>query len=150
VDKWNKISNCKDISSLLNYYGGFHDSCIKELRYTSGMGVNDDKAMFMGESKDWQVNITFQRQWSPVAVELRFIGMRAMNIAGWQSNYFGDIFSCYLAMHNDLIAGRDEDLIVWADSAGFNPKDSHERGFLAEPMTSYIVAEELQWREVYT
>ena len=53
-------------------------------------------------------------------------------------------------MHNDLIAGLDDDLIVWADNADFNPKGSLERYFLVEPMTSYIVAEELQWREVCT
>ena len=89
--EWYKIRNIEDINYLLRYYGGFHDSCIKELRYLSGMGVNEDMAMLFGESKDRQVEIIFQRQWAPTTVELRFTGMRIMNIAGWQRYYASEI-----------------------------------------------------------
>jgi hypothetical protein len=70
--------------------------------------------------------------------------MRNMNIAGWQPNYGGDIYGCYLDIHNDLILGVDYDLIVWADDGGFTPS----RYLLREPLPSFIIAEKLKWREV--
>jgi len=71
-----------------------------------------------------------------------------MNIVGWQRYYSCDIFDCYLAIHNDLIAGLDDNLIVWADNAGFNPKSFCERRLLSEPEVSFIIAENLFWREI--
>ena len=147
LDIWNSVNKSEDIEALLAFYGGFHDSCIKELKYVSGMKVNDEKIMLFGEAKDRHVSIIFQRQWDPVTIELYFLGLRRMSIAGWQRNYLNEINNCYLALRNDLIAGMDDDMIVWADHTGFNPKDSFERNYLAEPMTSFIIADKLLWRE---
>ncbi len=145
---WHEIVNAEDINTLQSFYGGFHDSCIKELKYLSGAGVNDKRAMFSGEAKDRIVDVVFQRQGLPITIELRFVGMRKMNIVGWQQNYFCDISDCYLAIHKDLIPGLDDDLIVWADNVGFDPKNVLNRKVLQEPDTSFIVAEKLLWREL--
>jgi len=148
MSEWHEITNAEDIHGLLEFYGGFHDSCIKELKYVSGAEVNNNRALRFGESKDRIVNITLQRQWLPISIELRFVGMRKMNIVGWQRNYFCDIFDCYLAIHHDLVAGLDDELIVWADNEGFNPKNIFDRDILSEPGTSFIVAEKLSWRKL--
>ncbi|MCL2678089.1 MAG: hypothetical protein FWE85_03445 [Clostridiales bacterium] len=148
MGEWHSIKSNSDINSLLEFYGGFHDSCIKEIRYTSGAWVDADMAMHMGEQEDWQVDIVFQRQWEPISIELRFTGMRKMNIAGWQRNYYCDIYDCYLAFHNDLITCLDEILIVWADNAGFESKNFSERCIIEEPGASFIIAKNLLWREI--
>jgi hypothetical protein len=143
---WNNVNNQSDIDTLLNIYGGFHDSCITELRYISGANVDEDLSMGFGKSIDRKLYVIFKRQWAPIKIELLFEGMRQMNIAGWQNNYFCEIFDCYLAIHNDLIKGIDDNLIVWADNYGFNPKELYERNILNEPLTTYIFSEKLKWR----
>lgn len=143
---WHDVSNQFDIDYLNEIYGGFHDACITELRYISGAYVDKNLAMGFGESIDRKLFVIFKRQWKPMKIELLFEGMREMNIAGWQNHYFCDIFDCYLALHQDLIKGRDDNLIVWADNAGFNPKEIYERNILSEPLTTYIISEKLKWR----
>jgi hypothetical protein len=145
---WREINTSEDIRDLMTYYGGFHDACIKDIRYTSGARVDNNGAMGFGESKDRQVDIVFQRQRNPSAIELRFIGMRAMCIAGWQGNYSCEIYDCYLTIHNDLMPNSNDNLIIWADNSLFNPVDLFEIDMLTEPRTSFIVADKLRWREI--
>ena len=146
MSNWNDVKNQSDIDFLNESYGGFHDACITELRYISGADVYEDFVIKFGEPIDRKLYVIFKRQWQPIKIELLFEGMRQMNIAGWQNNYSCDIFDCYFALRSDLISGRDENLIVWADNCGFNPKECFERKFLAEPMTTYIISEKLKWR----
>ncbi len=146
MSNWYNVNNQSDIDYLIKIYGGFHDACITELRYMSGADVNENLSMGFGESIDRKLFVIFKRQWKPIKIELLFQGMRQMNVAGWQNCYFCDIFDCYLALHNDLIKGRDDRLIVWADNAGFNPKELYERDSLCEPITTYVISEKLKWR----
>jgi hypothetical protein len=146
MSNWYDVSNQSDIDYLNEIYGGFHDACITELRYISGADVDENLSMGFGESIDRKLFVVFKRQWKPMKIELLFEGMRQMNIAGWQNHYFSDISDCYLALHNDLIKGRDDNLIVWADNAGFNPKEIYERNVLSEPLTTYIISEKLKWK----
>ncbi len=143
---WNDVKNQSDIEYLKEIYGEFHDACIAELRYVSGAHVNENLSICFGESLDRKLFVVFNRQWKPTKIELLFEGMRQMNIAGWQNNYFCDIYHCYLALHKDLVKGRDDNLIVWADNSGFNPKENDERHILSEPLTTYIISEKLKWR----
>jgi hypothetical protein len=146
MSDWNDVKTQADIDYLLDIYGGFHDSCLIELRYVSGADVNEKLSMTLGKSLDSKLFVTFKRQWKPVKIELLFEGMRKMHIAGWRKDYFCDIHDCYLALHNDLIKGVDDNLFVWADNASFNPKGNYERNILAEPSTTYIISEKLKWQ----
>ncbi len=146
MGNWYDVNNQSDIDFLMKIYGGFHDACITELRYISGADVNENLSMRFGESQDRKLYVIIKRQWNPMKIELLFEGMRQINIAGWQNNYFCDICDCYLAIHNNLITGRDDNLIVWADSSGFNPKELYDGNILSEPLISYIISEKLKWR----
>ncbi len=42
---WKTIETSADIQDLMDIFGGFHDSCLKEVRYNSGMQVNSDLRM---------------------------------------------------------------------------------------------------------
>lgn len=143
---WQEINNQADIDYLRKIYGGFHDSCITELQYISGADVDKNLSMGFGDSMDRKLSVKFKRQWKPVELELLFEGMRKMNIAGWQNNYYCEILDCYLKLQNDLIKGLDDNLVVWADDAGFNPKEIFDCNALAEPMMTYIISEKLKWR----
>jgi len=146
MSNWHDVKNQSDVDYLMEIYGGFHDACIIELRYVSGTDVDENLSIIFGGSSDSKLFVTFKRQWKPVKIELLFEGMRQMHIAGWQENYSCEILDCYLALHNDLKKGRDDNLIVWADNAGFNPKENYGRNILAEPSTTYIISEKLKWQ----
>jgi hypothetical protein len=143
---WHEIVNQADIDFLNKSYGGFHDSCITELNYLSGGYVNENLSMGFGDAPDRKVSVILKRQWKPTKLELLFEGMRRMNIAGWQNNSYCEIFACYLKLQNDLIKGRDDNLVVWADDMSFDPKGAFDRKILEEPMVTYIISESLRWR----
>ena len=148
MNSWNIISSPDDINNLLESYGGFHDSCLVSVSYRSGTHVTNENAMSFGPSNAFELYMTFHSQWYKKPLELFFTGVRRCSIVGFQNNYFSEILDCYLTYHTDLFAGRDEQLIVWADFAGFSPSsESHEK-VLHEPATTYVIAEQLKWRFV--
>lgn len=147
MSEWVTVNSEDDIEYLLNEYDGFHDSCLVSLNYTSGMFVDKEKAMHFG-AQQGELSMIFHSQWVSEPLELCFICVRKYCIAGCQNRYGSEIYDCHLAFHNDLIIGRDNPLIVWADNYGFSPKGLWEkdRRILDEPMTSYVIAENLKWR----
>ena len=42
---WNEIVCKKDLDSFMNIMCGFHDSCVKEIKYISGAYVNEKLSM---------------------------------------------------------------------------------------------------------
>ena len=42
---WNEINNDKDLNSFMDMHYGFHDSCVKELKYISGAYVDENLSM---------------------------------------------------------------------------------------------------------
>ncbi len=143
---WQQIRSNADIDFLLSEYNGFHDSCLVRLHYQSGSYVNKKNAMAYGTPENHEVRMLFHSQCCKYTLELSFTGVRKCSFAGFQENYFCEIFDCHLAFHTDLIKHRDMPLIVWADWAGFSPKTFVEDELLHEPHPTYVVAENLKWR----
>lgn len=143
---WKEIKDQKDIEELFNVYGGFHDSCIVNLYYESGAGVNREKSMYFGGASNRQLCVTFQRQWDPITIELCFSGLRRLHLVGWQDNYFCDVTSAYLAFHERLLLGNPSKVIVWADTDWFNVEKVATSNALVEPADTYIVSNYLKWR----
>jgi hypothetical protein len=146
--KWNEVKEQRDIDYLLEEYCGFHDSCLVELNYKSGAYVDKERSMYFGISKERELHMIFQSQCTEIMLELWFTDVKKFHVAGWQEYYSCDIFDCYLEIRNDLIMGRDDNLIVWADTEDFNPKEEVERYILNEPMTTYVIAANLKWRHL--
>ena len=144
--EWNEINNREDIEYLIKEYCGFHDSCLVELNYKSGTSVDNEGNMGFGMPEDRKLHMIFQSQCAKNVLELCFTNVKKFHIVGWQEHYSCDIFDCYLDIHNDLISGRDDNLIVWADNEGFNPKEEVIRYILNEPMDTYVIASHLKWR----
>lgn len=142
---WFDVSSKDDIDTLLNEYYGFHDSCIVSVQYVSGATVDD--AGSMGGMGNNYLIIRFDSQMPPFykqpekkTLELKFSGVRRLNLIGIQDNYFCDIFDCYLAFYQDYI--------VWADTECFNPLEYSEDKLLHEPMDTFVIADHLAWRFV--
>ena len=144
--EWYEVKEQKDIDYLLKKYCGFHDSCLVELNYKSGAYVDKERSMCLGKSEERGLHMIFQSQCTETVLELCFTNVKKFHVAGWQEHYSCDIFDCYLEICNDLIMGRDDNLIVWADNECFNPREEVERYILNEPMTTYVIASNLKWR----
>ncbi|GAA0084885.1 hypothetical protein UT300007_13240 [Clostridium sp. CTA-7] len=144
--EWYEVKEQRDIDYLLKEYCGFHDSCLVELNYKSGAYVDKERSMCFGTSEERELHMIFQSQCTGIMLELLFTNVKKFHVAGWQEYYSCDIFDCYLEIRNDLIMGRDNNLIVWADTEGFNPKEEVERYILNEQMTTYVIAANLKWR----
>jgi len=61
-----------------------------------------------------------------------------MNLIGYQSNYFCEILSCYLSFYKGLI--------IWSEDESFDPESYHDTVLLEEPMSTFVVANRLEWR----
>lgn len=57
---WEKIESQNDIDKFMEKIDKFHDSCIKEIQFTSGTYVDEDYSMIMNTKPC--VLITYQRQ----------------------------------------------------------------------------------------
>ena len=143
---WNQINSQADIENLLYLYNNFHDSCICSVTYKSGAYV-DEKGSMHGIHEDGVLFVRFDSQ-SPSyhlesrrkSLELKFIGLRRINLIGFQDNYFCEILSCYLAFYKGYI--------IWSEDDCFDPDNYSDNELLKEPMSTFIIANRLEWRFV--
>lgn len=142
----NEIKNEDDIKFFMNKCGGFHDSCIVSVNYSSGAFVDENKGMGNGELSEHTLLLTVHSQWCD-NIELLFKGVRKFSVVGWQDNYFCDIYSAYLDFRTDLLGKcRDDRLIVWADDGSFKPAYYTEERLISDRNITYVIAEKLFWK----
>ena len=136
VTGWQELKNSGDIENLLDTFGGFHDSCLKELYMWTESYVDDNLSMGMSiEELDTNVRILFQRQYrNPSAIELLFEGVTQFHIVPSPINYDSIIYDAKLILH--------EGLFYWADNYDWEPGDTT---FVSN---SWISSERLKWRDV--
>lgn len=146
MENWNEIKTLDDIDQLLKAYGGFHDSCLVEIDFSTGSYVDEKKYMCFGTEKQKELHMVFHSQWAEKPLELWFTGVRRFAITGWQDLYGSEILDCHLAVHTDLVDGKQVPLIVWADDEYFEPKHYKEESLIEEPSVSYVIASGLKWR----
>ena len=129
---WNKINTSEDIDNFLNLFGGFHDSCLKELYMWTDSYVDDD--LSMGMSSGTNVRILFQRQYEQFsAVELLFEGVTQFHITPNPENYDSIIFDASFTNHKGLY--------YWADDIDWKPGDYEREN------VSWISAKNVKWRD---
>ena len=74
MDGWNVIKDAADIEELLQEYGGFHDSCLVNASWNSGMYVDANNGMHLGEAKDYRLQMLvecpiLQKRFDAVGIE---------------------------------------------------------------------------------
>lgn len=147
---WTEINDTNDIEHLMEEYGGFHDSCIVSMNYTSGMFVDEKNAMHGSCLIGKKLSLILNSQWGK-PIELLFEGVWKFSVVGWNENCFDDIFDAHLGFHTDLLGRtRDDRLIVWADESDFSPKDYMEEQVISRSgrNLTYVIAEKLKWRYI--
>ncbi|PEL07729.1 hypothetical protein [Bacillus sp. AFS017336] len=131
--KWNEIITTEDIKKLQMLFGGFHDSCLKELYLWTGSYVDDDLSMAM--SSGTNVRILFQRQFENTsAIELMFEGVKQFHLSPSPEDYDSVIYGASLLI--------EDGLIYWADDSSWSPKKNIDYD------VSWISSKGLRWRDV--
>ena len=107
---WTEIITEEDIGSFMQVFGGFHDSCLKEMKYISGAFVG--KELSMNPVNNMRiVDMVFQRQYkNPMAVALRFIGINELHLTPCNEDYTCEITDAKIFIKNGLF--------YWADCGG--------------------------------
>lgn len=133
--EWVEIKDNIDIKNLLNKFGGFHDSCLKELYMWTESYVGENLSIGMSDELDTSVRILFQRQYrDPSAIELLFEGVTQFHIVPSPINYDSIILDANLIFHKGLF--------YWADNYHWNPED------YTPDTNSWISGKSLKWRDV--
>lgn len=128
---WNTLKTKEEIESFLRLFGGFHDSCLKELYMWTDSCVGENLSMCI--LPDTNVRILFQRQYeNPSAIELLFEGVTQFHFT--PKKHDSSIFSASLLLQNNLF--------YWADDIGWKPNE------VAPYEVSWISAKSVKWRDV--
>ena len=135
-----EIKTEKDIEELMKAYENFHDSCIVNIKYESGLKVDEDSAMeFPKTGEGHKMTVTFQSQIVAKTLELYFKGVRRFYLSAFTDNYSNEIFEGKIC----FIDG-DKNLIMWSDDINFdlNKIDIN----LPEPQGSFIISVALSYK----
>jgi len=117
-NEWIDINNEEDIEVFMSLYGGFHDGCIKEIKYISGMYVNEDLSM-RATNSERNLSIIFQRQFkNPTVIEMMFEKIECLSLNPWNEEYDGIIYGAYMCF--------EDSKIVWFDYDGFSEEDGYK------------------------
>lgn len=131
--EWNYIKTNEDIEKLMKTFGGFHDSCIKEISYISGAYVNEDLSIQPSNNKR-EVKVLFERQLSnPTSIEMVFEKVSKLNLAPIDERYDCVILDSFMEFV--------ENKIYWADCSDLDIHDIREYDDY-----TWICAESVKWR----
>lgn len=99
LEGWNYVENQSDIDFLHTQAYGFHDTIIKELNYTSGCYVDEEKCMYITDSSERKVTILFNSQWCK-HIELIFFSVTELNLRPTNG---ADIYGASLLIKDETI-----------------------------------------------
>jgi len=133
---WKEIKTQADADSLMDVFGGFHDSCIREAHLWTEHYVQENLSMSCTGDLDNRMRILVQRQArNPAAIELLFEMVTRINLVPSAENYDSIIFEATLLVKDGNI--------FWSPDCDANTLSTFER----ENVTS-VSAKKLKWREV--
>lgn len=141
---WNEINNQEDLKSFMDTHYGFHDSCIKELKYISGAYVQEDLSM-NPVNVQRNLKVVFQRQFkNPTVIEMEFVGLKHLNMFPNDENYTCEILDATMILK--------EDCIYWCDCGDLSEDDfeTYEGTLICATKARWRVADEyIGFEEVY-
>ncbi|MDQ0230203.1 hypothetical protein [Metabacillus malikii] len=134
---WIEVKTQEDIKNLMDKFGWFHDSCLKELFMSTESYVDENLSMGMSSELETNVQILFQRQFhNPSAIELLFEGVNQFHIIPSPIGYDSIIYDAKLTHYNGLF--------YWADTNEWEPQND------TFGATSWTAAKRLKWRDAST
>ena len=102
---WHTVQSAQDAAALMRTVDGFHDSCLKELRYVSGAYMTVDGMSPTNDLRSLFVMIETPRG----ALELAFSGLQTLRLSPATPDYTCEILDASLFVNDDGV--------VWCDSA---------------------------------
>ena len=130
---WNEITNEKELNSFMNDMYGFHDSCLKELKYISGAYVDEELSMRPVNSKRI-LSVIIQRQFeNPSVLELQFVGLKYLKLIP------EDECTCEILDASMILK---DDRVYWCDRGGLSEED------IDSYTGTTICASKVRWRAV--
>ena len=133
--EWTQIENQQDIDNLMDAFDCFHDSCLKELKYISGMYVEKESKGMAAVNDKREVHVIIQRQWAPYVLEMIFEKIVCMGLKPQDDDYDGVIYDAHITKENGYW--------VWFDSTDF--KDDYREMYNYSNVT-FIKAKKIKWR----
>ncbi len=131
---WNKVSTQVELDDFIAKFLGFHDSCIKEIKYTSGAFVNENLSMHPLNDKR-KLTVIIERQFDDYPIiELEFSGLQYLKLYPIQENYTCEILDSTVIFKDGYI--------YWADIGGL------EENQLDDYDGTVVCAEKLRWRRL--
>ena len=103
---WNYIEDSCDINSLMDYFGGFHDSVIREIHYESG-DYMEGGTMYLSPSCAKKLRMVFDSSWAN-SIEIVFESVRLLRLVPPGENYLGDLFNASIFIDNLEVYFYDE------------------------------------------
>lgn len=127
-----KINSDKDIEILMNKFNGFHDSCLKELRYYSGSYVDNDGGMYPFNSIRC-ITIIFQSQNADIrAIEMKFEKIEKLNLFPQNEEYDSIIYGASIK--------KIDNIFYWSEWENFRFED------LDKEEGTWLSAQKISWR----
>ncbi len=131
---WNRILTPDDAIKLMQLFGHFHDSCIREMHVWTDHWVSAELAMSCPGELDTRLRVLVQRQFeNPSAIELLFERVTRLNLVPTAENYDSIILGATLLQHNGEW--------VWSPEPDWSPADAGRHA------STWIAARRLSWRD---
>lgn len=135
ITKWFDLHNQNDLDQLMDSFGWFHDSCIKELFMWTEHYVNENLSMSTSANRDHRVRLLIQRQYrNPTAIELMFEEVTQIFIAPSPENSDSIIFEATFIHKNGLF--------YWADDSNWYPEGQYNFADV-----NWISSKKVKWRD---
>jgi hypothetical protein len=133
--EWRKIETQADADALMEVFGNFHDSCIREAHLWTGHSVSRNLQMSVCPGLDNNIRFLIQRQFErPSTIELLFEQVTRLNLVPSPENYDSVIRAATLL--------AQEGLLYWSPEGDWGPKKTNRDDF------TWVSARTLGWREV--
>jgi len=112
---WTEIKEQPDIDKLLELYGHFHDSCLRDIYITTREFIDEKLAMHFDNKLT--ASLLFQRQFGPTTVlELKFEDVEQFNFRPFDESTNAVIYDATLLTKDGLF--------YWADYADWKTGDN--------------------------
>lgn len=133
---WQELKNQPDIDELMQLFGSFHDSCLKEAAIRNREFVSSTLAMSF--SNQTVVRLLFQRQFhNPTGIELQFEGVKDFNWTHFNASHDPGFSVIYQA-----VFFQQEDLFYWAEDVDWQLTAADRNDF------RWVSATSAKWRIV--
>ena len=104
---WRTIKDQADINYLMEAFGYFHDSCLKEMKYTSGTYVDEELRM-QPTNNSRTLHVIFQHQYNdPTAIELEFSELIELKLYPVNPYYTAEIIDATLMLNDSSVCWYD-------------------------------------------